>query len=71
MITRRNPQASGRPHFPLLGFAEGLFIAFLTVMLFLLARSVAHHHFLGGGQDNTQTKSPNRQKRFVKWALEI
>jgi hypothetical protein len=60
MITRRNPQASDRPHFTLLGFAKGLLIAFLTIMLFLLAQSMAHHHFRGGGQDNTQGKSLNR-----------
>jgi hypothetical protein len=34
------------------GFAKALFIVLLTVVFFLLARSMVYHHFCGGGRDN-------------------
>jgi hypothetical protein len=59
MIVRQNSEASGKRTSPLGGLVKALFVAFLTVMLFLLVRSMARHHFLGGSQDNSQTKSSN------------
>lgn len=52
MTTNRNEMNQEEQSSPRLGFAKFLFIVFLTVMLFLLARSMVRHHFFRGGQMN-------------------
>ncbi len=45
------PGADG-PKSPWPGYMQFLFVVMLTVMFFLLALSMKHHHFLDGGRDN-------------------
>ena len=52
MATNRNETNQEEQNSPWLGVAKFLFIAFLTGMLFLLVRSMEHHHFFSGGQMN-------------------
>jgi hypothetical protein len=52
MATNRQENHQDEQSSPRLGFAKLLFIVFLTVMLFLLARSMVRHHFFRGGQLN-------------------
>lgn len=52
MATNRNELNQEEQNSPWLGLAKFLFIAFFAVMLFLLIRSMEHHHFFSGGQMN-------------------
>ena len=52
MATNRNEINREEPNPPWVAFAKFLFIAFLTVMAFLLVRSMVRHHFFSGGQLN-------------------
>ena len=52
MATNRNDINQEEPNPPRVAFAKFLFIVFLTVMVFLLVRSMVHHHFFSGGQLN-------------------
>jgi hypothetical protein len=52
MATNRNEINPEEPNPSWVGFAKFLFIVFLTVMVFLLVKSMMHHHFFSGGQLN-------------------
>ena len=52
MATDHNDANPEEQNPPWLGFAKFLFIVILTVTLFLLTRSMVHHHFFSGGQMN-------------------
>jgi len=52
MATNRNEVIPEEQNPRWLGFAKFLFIVFLTVTVFLLARSMLRHHFFSGGQMN-------------------
>jgi hypothetical protein len=52
MVTNRNDVDPEDQNPPWLGFAKFLFIVILTVTVFLLIRSMVHHHFFSGGQMN-------------------
>lgn len=52
MATNRNDVTPEEENPPWLGFAKFLFIVILTVTVFLLIRSMVHHHFFSGGQMN-------------------
>jgi len=51
MNTKRNSESRERRRSPQLGAITVIFIILFTAMCFLLARSMVHHHFLGGGRD--------------------
>jgi hypothetical protein len=52
MARNRNDMNPGDQNPQWLGFAKFLFIVILTVTVFLLIRSMVHHHFFSGGQMN-------------------
>ena len=52
MATNRNEINPEEPNPPWVAFAKFLFIVFLTVMVFLLVKSMMHPYFFSGGQLN-------------------
>jgi hypothetical protein len=58
MATNRKEINQEEPNPPWLAFAKFLFIAFLTIMAFLLVRSMVHNHFFSGGQLNRHDTAP-------------
>jgi hypothetical protein len=62
MTALRNREADDKPASPILGIGKALFIVFLTVLFFLLALSMARHHFFGGGQDNHGRNSTGQKE---------
>jgi hypothetical protein len=52
MATNRNETNQEEQNSPWLGFAKFLFIVFLGVTVFLLAKSMVGHHFFSGGAQN-------------------
>lgn len=50
MITSAETATPDGPRSPWLGFAKFLFIVLLSVLFYLLARSMVTHHFFSGGR---------------------
>ena len=54
MAANWNRSGSDGPDPPWLRFVRPLFIAILTLLFLLLARSMMRHHFLDGGRYNNR-----------------
>jgi hypothetical protein len=54
MNPKRDFESRERRRSPRLRAIAVIFIILFTAMCFLLARSMMHHHFLGGSRDNYQ-----------------
>ncbi len=52
MVANRNDLGPEDQNPRWLGLAKFLFLLILTVTVFLLIRSMVHHHFFSGGQMN-------------------
>ncbi len=60
MYPNRKPNA-GEPPSPQQRWITFLFIALLTVGMYLLGRSMNHHHFMGGSRDYQMTRTTPTQ----------
>jgi hypothetical protein len=56
MNTKRDLESEERPRSPQFRAITVIFIILFTVMCYLLARSMMHHHFLDGGRFNNQSQ---------------